>query len=833
MAIAASPNSKANVSSPISSKKKKISRGQEKEIATELDSSTPSSQPHKRNSNPGVRVIGGRIYDSQNGTTCHQCRQKTYAVYVNCKNQAKAKPCNIKYCRTCLLNRYGEKVEDVELLDKWDCPKCKGVCNCSICMKKRGHQPTGMVVQMAKAGGFTSVSDMIDVKGVQNVSNYKRVKETTASPRKLAASAEGIEVKSPKKLGKENLFDGKTDANANPVVSVSSPVEKKPKKVKRKGSEVKLDGSGVNDVSQTETNHTLNVVDGKTDSNTNPVVSVPSPVEKKPKKVKRKGSEVNGSGSNDVSQTETNHTLNKNNQKKLKSEGSKTTVIGNVVDGKTDSNANPVVSAAPPVEKKPKKVKRKGSEVNLEGSGVNDVSQTETNHTINENNQKKLKSEGSKTTVVGNVVEQKPKKIKRKGLEVEPNGNVVNGFSVAEINLALLEMKQKKVKAKGSNKIEGNEKENNTIHDANQHLEDNQSLKVQGNTSNLFQAVIPLPAGTELVTVAGVDIPKEDVGNALQLLEFCSTFGKILDVKKGQAEAVLRDLIKGRSTRRGKFTSVIQFHIQLLSVIQEEWESESESDSESPRSDLTHENDSWLKALKSCISKSKAKHMDFIDLSAGVYGSLESSMKLRLLVFLCDEVLETEKIRNWIDDQNVKLVEKRREKRKEANEKLSVAKDKVKTLKQKMQDEVAKALIAKEGAPLTLAEHDAIISKIRNRTAEAHAEMLACKEMLPIDNARPDAVRTEPIFKENNGHIYWRLKGCSEKPGILLQDIGTGDHTAEVVDRWFEYDDEQMDLIEKHINILRCFLFSLSPFSKCYITGPGSENTIKTRECAW
>ncbi|GKF97247.1 hypothetical protein Tco_0293068, partial [Tanacetum coccineum] len=51
--------------------------------------------------------------------------------------------------------------------------------------KKRGHQPTGMVSPMAKAGGFTSVSDMIHVKGAQNVCNYKRVKETCASPGKL------------------------------------------------------------------------------------------------------------------------------------------------------------------------------------------------------------------------------------------------------------------------------------------------------------------------------------------------------------------------------------------------------------------------------------------------------------------------------------------------------------------------------------------------------------------------------------------------------------------------------------------------------------------------
>ncbi|KAJ0526466.1 putative transcription factor C2H2 family [Helianthus annuus] len=678
MAIAAtaSPNSKPTLSTP---KKKTTTTtvtttgDEEKQITSEMKSNNQSSKPQKRNTNPGVRVIHGKIYDSQNGTTCHQCRQKTYAVYVNCKNQAKAKPCNIKYCRTCLLNRYGEKVEEVELLEKWDCPKCKGVCNCSICMKKRGHQPTGMVVQMAKASGFTSVSDMIVAKGAQNVSNYKRVKETTASPRKLASPAEGIVTKSPKKPGKENLFDGKTDLNANPIVSAPSPVEKKPKKVKRKGLEVKPDDIGVNNVTETETTNTLN---------------------------------------------EKNH-------KKLKSNGSTEIVEGNAV------------------EKKPKNVKRKGPEVKPDGSVVNDVSETEINHAINEKKQKKLKTDGSKKTVDGNEV-----------------------------------------------------KESNISHDqhANQHSEDNQCL-VKKKTSNFFESVIPLPAGTELVTVAGVDLSKEDAGNALQFLEFCSTFAKILDVKKGQAEAVLRDLIKGRSTRRGKFTSVIQFHIQLLSVIQEELE----SDSESPTPDPSHGNDSWLKALKSCISDSNVKHMDSIDLTAAGYDNLESSMKLKLLVFLCDEVLGTEKIRNWIDDQNVKFAEKR----KEAKEKLSVAKDKEKTIKQKMQDDIAKAIIAKEGVPLTLSEHDAIVSKIKNKAAEAHAEMLACKDMVPIDKSRPDAVRAEPIFRDNSGHMYWRLKGCSENPGILLQDIGTGDHTVEVVDKWFEFDDEQMDLIEKHINVLR------------------------------
>ncbi|GJZ38918.1 hypothetical protein Tco_0585481 [Tanacetum coccineum] len=55
----------------------------------------------------------------------------------------------------------------------------------SICMQKGGRQPTGMVSPMAKAGGFTFVSDMIHAKGAQDVCNYKRVKETCASQGKL------------------------------------------------------------------------------------------------------------------------------------------------------------------------------------------------------------------------------------------------------------------------------------------------------------------------------------------------------------------------------------------------------------------------------------------------------------------------------------------------------------------------------------------------------------------------------------------------------------------------------------------------------------------------
>ena len=38
---------------------------------------------------------------------------------------------------------------------------------------------------------------------------------------------------------------------------------------------------------------------------------------------------------------------------------------------------------------------------------------------------------------------------------------------------------------------------------------------------------IQLPQGTELTNLAGIDMPSGDIGNALQLLEFCETFGEV------------------------------------------------------------------------------------------------------------------------------------------------------------------------------------------------------------------------------------------------------------------------------------------------------------------
>ena len=112
----------------------------------------------KRNVEPGIRHQGGRIYDSENGTSCHQCRQKTLEVKAACTSPR----CNLHWCPRCLTNRYNEEVDTVRALKKWTCPKCRKICNCSNCRKKQGLQATGILANIAKSAGFGSVSQLLE-----------------------------------------------------------------------------------------------------------------------------------------------------------------------------------------------------------------------------------------------------------------------------------------------------------------------------------------------------------------------------------------------------------------------------------------------------------------------------------------------------------------------------------------------------------------------------------------------------------------------------------------------------------------------------------------------
>ncbi|KAK4360568.1 hypothetical protein RND71_019520 [Anisodus tanguticus] len=298
--------------------------------------------------------------------------------------------------------------------------------------------------------------------------------------------------------------------------------------------------------------------------------------------------------------------------------------------------------------------------------------------------------------------------------------------------------------------------------------------------------------GTGLTTVGGIDLQSEDVGNALQFLEFCA----ILDIKKGQPEAVLRDIMQGRSSRRGKCSLTIQFLNNLLAFLKEEDEERFSAETS------TEGENSWYADIKMCISESpsvsKTMGLDSLGNGAEEFENLSPSEKLKILSFICDEILETAKIRDWIDDQNSKFAEKA----KEAKGKVTSAKDEEKRLKQKMQDEIAQAIVSKNGAPLSISEHEAIVSQIKCEAAEAHASVMESKNTYLKYNQRAEAVRTAPFFSNTDSNVYWRLNCYGDKSILLCQDIGTGD-TAASDEKWSAFDVEQKEIIEKHVNSLR------------------------------
>ncbi|GAB2303361.1 hypothetical protein Dimus_037352 [Dionaea muscipula] len=304
-----------------------------------------------------------------------------------------------------------------------------------------------------------------------------------------------------------------------------------------------------------------------------------------------------------------------------------------------------------------------------------------------------------------------------------------------------------------------------------------------------------LPQGTEMTNVAGIDLSPKDVGNALQILEFCATFGEILGVKKGQAESVIRDIMGGRGTRRGKYSTVVQFHIQLLTLLQKDF------GEETPSLSASEGKHCWLNALKSCLLESECHLKDFvkcINEGNNGYNTLDCSQKLRLLAFLCDETLGTMEVKSWIEDQNFKFIEKQKE---EAKAKLAATQGKEKMMKQKLQDEIAKALLTNNGAPLTMLEHQSIVSKIKAEASKAHADMVETMGLVPRRKQRSDAMRTEPVLVDAKGNICWRLKGYNNSQ-MVLQVCGPEDPVT-CNEKWFSFNAEEEKLIEKHLHLFR------------------------------
>ncbi|XP_059309650.1 uncharacterized protein LOC132060709 [Lycium ferocissimum] len=103
----------------------------------------------------GYDEDGQRIYDPDNGKSCHQCRQKTLGQHTECSN---CKLVQGQFCGDCLYMRYGENVIEANANANWICPVCRGICNCSRCRREKGYAPTGAIYRKVMRLGYKSVA---------------------------------------------------------------------------------------------------------------------------------------------------------------------------------------------------------------------------------------------------------------------------------------------------------------------------------------------------------------------------------------------------------------------------------------------------------------------------------------------------------------------------------------------------------------------------------------------------------------------------------------------------------------------------------------------------
>lgn len=130
----------------------------EPDLPIELDD-RPAYNPNRH-----IKVLtrcSDKVYDRVNGTTCHQCRQKTIDTKTICHNK-NCRGVRGQFCAPCLLNRYGESLVEALRNKEWVCPPCRKICNCSFCLPKRGKPPTGIMIHLAKDSGCDNVHEYLN-----------------------------------------------------------------------------------------------------------------------------------------------------------------------------------------------------------------------------------------------------------------------------------------------------------------------------------------------------------------------------------------------------------------------------------------------------------------------------------------------------------------------------------------------------------------------------------------------------------------------------------------------------------------------------------------------
>ncbi|ONH91422.1 hypothetical protein PRUPE_8G113400 [Prunus persica] len=93
--------------------------------------------------------------DLVKGETCHQCRHKTLGQHTHC---CKCDSVQGQLCGDCLFTRYGENMLEANQNPDWVCPVCRDICNCNLCRKAKGWEPTGNLYWKVSKLGYKSLA---------------------------------------------------------------------------------------------------------------------------------------------------------------------------------------------------------------------------------------------------------------------------------------------------------------------------------------------------------------------------------------------------------------------------------------------------------------------------------------------------------------------------------------------------------------------------------------------------------------------------------------------------------------------------------------------------
>uniref|UniRef100_A0A0E0NDQ0 DDT domain-containing protein n=2 Tax=Oryza rufipogon TaxID=4529 RepID=A0A0E0NDQ0_ORYRU len=282
--------------------------------------------------------------------------------------------------------------------------------------------------------------------------------------------------------------------------------------------------------------------------------------------------------------------------------------------------------------------------------------------------------------------------------------------------------------------------------------------------------------GVVCTNILGADLEVKDVGPAIQLYEFCNSFGEIFQIRKGQPEQILQDIARDQQVEIVP-ELIADFHKNLLSVIKE--------DRGEKNSIYITNGDAWLNDLGAYINElafmSKELHLEFVNKGTLGYNKL-SPCKLHVLNLLCDEALSTVKLRKLIEEQNGRAAERRND----AKAKLRAAKAKEKELREGLKNDM------KEGATPIEGNRNQLISDIKKAK---EVKLTAIKE-----KKLGTVLRSKPLMLEDR-EAYWKLDGYSNNKMLLLQEFDNENFTGN--DIWFEFTEDEEKTIENHAAIRR------------------------------